>query len=98
MVAATPDGDSAVLTVTAPATGRPWLRFNVTLCTGTEMAAGCPTLACNATGAVTECAVEGLEASTDYRATVFAEKAGKDGQPIASPASSIASFQTPLYE
>ena len=97
-MAATPDGDSAVLTVTAPATGRPWQLYSLTLCTGTEMAAGCPTLACNATGAVTECPLEGLEASTDYQATVVAEKTGAGGQSIASPASSVASFQTPPHE
>lgn len=96
------DGDSAAITVTAPGTGGQWASYNLTLCVrdGTEPPAACRTTTCNANAdsAVTTCTVDGLDANTGYRVTALAEKAGKDGNRIASPASLPADMTTPDNE
>ena len=97
------NADSAAVTITAPTTGRPWLRYNLTLCT---LAGGAPTADCvqqtcadaQAADFTTSCApLGGLEASTAYGVAVVAERVNSVGKAVLSTPA-VATFTTPAHE
>lgn len=92
------DAISGTARVTPPTTGRPWDKYELTMC---EVVSGqstnCRTLplcpaAANANGD-TICPISGLKAQTDYIVTAVAIQA--DG--TRSPASNPDGFTTPEY-
>ena len=98
------DGDTATINITAPTTGRPWLRYNLTLC---ALAGGAPTANCveqtcaasAAASAVTTCTVDGLPAAnTSYAVEVVAERVSKSGALVAAPAADTATVTLPDNE
>ena len=104
MTARATDGDSGIVEITAPTTGRPWASFNLTACVlnGTALTGDCTEQTCmdanTADSAVTPCALEGLEASTAYGVVVVAEKKLASNATVASPASQRVDFTTPPHE
>lgn len=90
--------DAADITLSQPATGRPWTSFNLTLCTpatATAAAACEPAVPCAAAAnpaAATTCSVGGLAPKTAYSLSAIAIKGA-----VSSPAVTY-NFTAPEYE
>lgn len=94
-----PSVGAAEVTLSQPATGRPWTSYNLTFCrpaTPTTEATCKTAVPCNATtapGATTTCSVKGLAVKTDYSLTAVAIKGA-----VVSPASEPANFTSLDFE
>lgn len=104
MVASAIDSISGKALVTPPITKRPWAQYELRVCQKGTTSCRVLSPLCTASAsrdATTECAIPGLEGSTNYTVVAVAIKtvaiAGQPGLTVRSMASAPAEFATPRY-